>query len=81
MLFDTIIMVDTINVFSFNDRGLGNKIKRIAIFEWLNSKRGVIFSFKKAILPQNQRLSGKSSGGGGKYFSPMENQIVMGLQF
>ena len=43
MLFDTTIMVDTINVFSFNDRGLGNKIKRIAIFEWLNSKRGVIF--------------------------------------
>ena len=63
MLFDTIIMVDTINIFSFNARGLGNKIKRIAIFEWLNSKRGDIFSYKKTILPQNQRLSGKSSGG------------------
>ena len=25
----------------------------------------LFFSFKKAILPQNQRLSGKSSGGGG----------------
>ena len=43
MLFDTIIMVDTINIFSFNARGLGNKIKRIPIFEWLNSKKGDIF--------------------------------------
>ena len=74
-------MVDTINIFSFNARGLGNKIKIITIFEWLNSKRGDnFFSYKKVILPQNQRLSGKSSGVA-KYFSPMENQVVMGLQF
>ena len=29
----------------------------------------IFFSFKKAILPQNQRLSGKSSGGGKIFFS------------
>ena len=54
MLLDTIIMVDTINIFSFNARGLGNKIKRNAIFEWLHSKRGIFFIQESHSSPESE---------------------------
>ena len=36
-------MEDTLNIYNFNCRGLGNRIKRASIFEWLKYLKGDIY--------------------------------------
>ena len=66
-------MVDTINIFSFNARGLGNKIKRIAIFEWLHSKRGDIFFIQESHSSPESEIAWREQWGGKIFFSQGES--------
>ena len=40
-------MEDTLNIYSFNCRGLGNNIKRASIFEWLKHLKGDIYFLQR----------------------------------
>ena len=58
-----------ITIFCFNARGLGNKIKRIAIFEWLKSKKGDIFFIQETHSSHEFETAWKEQWGGEIFFS------------
>ena len=62
-------MKETIKIFSFNARGLGNKIKRITIFEWLKSKKGDILFLQETHSSHEYEAAWREQWGGEIFFS------------
>ena len=43
-ILNDIAMEDTLNIYSFDCRGLGNRIKSVSIFEWLKHLKNLFFT-------------------------------------
>ena len=66
-------MNDSINIFSFNARGLANRTKRVAIFLWLKAKGQGIFLLQECHSNANQEHIWKQDWDGEIFFSHGES--------
>ena len=62
-------MENTLNIYSFNCRGLGNKIKRASVFEWLKHLKGDIYLLQETHSSLETENSWRQQWNGNLIFS------------
>ena len=64
---------DKLTIYSFNCRGLGNRVKRASIFEWLMHSKGDIYFLQETHSSFNTESSWQQQWGGNLIFSHGES--------